>query len=151
MRTKVKARTGCHTYEDFCALVHEDQKADLIDGIIYMASPENTEAHDLFCWLLTIMNVYVEEKKLGRVFGSRVACRLDDRNASEPDIFFIRDKHSDRIHRAGIEGAPDLAIEIVSPESVERDYEKNANSINASGSQNIGSLMKKKRPSFSFV
>jgi Uma2 family endonuclease len=121
---KIKTRTGCFSYKDFCALIREDQKADLIDGVIYMASPENTDANDLFCWLLTITNVYAEEKKLGRVFGSRVACRFDDRSAPEPDILFVRDEHSDRIHRGGVEGAPDLVIEIVSPDSVERDYEK---------------------------
>jgi Uma2 family endonuclease len=124
MGTKIKARAGCFTYEDFCALIREDQKADLIDGVIYMASPANTDANDLFCWLLTIMNVYAEEKRLGHFFGSRVACRLDDHNAPEPDILFVREEHSDRIHRGGVEGAPDLVIEIVSPDSVERDYEK---------------------------
>ncbi|HEY7330758.1 MAG TPA: Uma2 family endonuclease [Gemmataceae bacterium] len=120
----IKTRTDCFTYDDFCALIREDQKADLIDGVIYMASPENIDANDLFCWLLTIINIYVEEKQLGHIFGSRVACRLDDRNAPEPDILFVCDEHSDRIHRGGVEGPPDLALEIVSPESVERDYKK---------------------------
>jgi hypothetical protein len=31
----------------FCALVREDHKADLIDGIIYLASPDNTDANRL--------------------------------------------------------------------------------------------------------
>jgi Uma2 family endonuclease len=120
----IKTRTGCFTYEDFCGLVREDQKADLIDGVIYMASPENLDANDLFGWLYTLMRIYVDEKKLGRLFGSRVACRLDDRNAPEPDILFVRNEHADRLHRGGVEGPADLAIEIVSPESVERDYKK---------------------------
>jgi Uma2 family endonuclease len=122
MRTKTRA--GCFTYDDFCALIREDQKADLIDGVIYMASPENTDANDLFIWLIIILRSYADKKKLGRVFGSRVACRLDDRNAPEPDILFVRNEHRERLHRGGVEGPPDLAIEIVSPESVERDYEK---------------------------
>jgi Uma2 family endonuclease len=119
-----KTRVGCHTFEDFCYLVREDEKADLIDGVIYMASPENTDANDLFAWLLTLMYGYVECKKLGYVFGSRVAFRLDDRNGPEPDIAFVRNEHADRIHRGRVAGPPDLAMEIVSPESVERDYEK---------------------------
>ena len=57
------ARSGVFTYDDFCALVHDDQKADLIDGVIYMASPENTEAHDLFGWLYTIMRLYVRKRE----------------------------------------------------------------------------------------
>jgi len=123
MGTKIKSRTGYHTYEDFCHLVCEDQKADLIDGVIYMASPENIDANNLFGWLFAVMSIFAEEKKLGHIFGSRVACRFDDRSAPEPDILFVRNEHADRIHRGGVEGAPDLAIEIVSPDSVERDYE----------------------------
>jgi len=119
-----KTRAGNYTYEDFCALIREDQKADLIDGVIYMASPDNTDANDLFVWLITVMHGYVERKELGRVFGSRVACRLDDNNAPEPDILVVRNEHADRILRGGVEGSPDLAIEIVSPESIERDYKK---------------------------
>lgn len=120
----LKPRAGCFTYDDFCALVREDQKADLIDGVIYMASPENIDANDLFGWLFVVMSIFAEERKLGRIFGSRVACRLDDRHAPEPDLLFVRHEHDDRVHHGGVEGPPDLAIEIVSPESVERDYEK---------------------------
>src|SRR5579875_401901 len=78
MGTKIKARKGLYTYDDFCALIREDQKADLIDGVIYMASPENTDANRLFGWLMAVMSTYAEEKQLGEVFGSRVACRFDD-------------------------------------------------------------------------
>ena len=117
-------RSGVFTYRDFCAIVQDDQKADLIDGVIYMASPENIEANDLFLWLATVMRLYVRRKKLGKIHGSRVACRLDDKNAPEPDILFVAEKNRDRLHRGGVEGPPDLAVEIVSPESVERDYDK---------------------------
>jgi Uma2 family endonuclease len=114
-------RSGVFTYDDFCARVREDQKTDLIDGVIYMASPENADANKLFVWLLTLISLYVEDKKLGAVFGSRVACRLDDKNAPEPDIVFVSTKHQGRIRRGGVVGPPDLALEIVSPESFERD------------------------------
>jgi Uma2 family endonuclease len=119
-----KTRTGCHTFEDFCALVPDGQKADLIDGVIYIASPDNTDADDLFGWLFAVVSIYVEEKKLGRIFGSRVAFRLDETNSPEPDISFLRIEDADRIERGRVEGPPDLAIEIVSPDSVERDYKK---------------------------
>src|SRR5690348_12845592 len=118
------ARTGEFTFADFCALVPDGQKADLIDGVIYMASPENIDANELFVWLTSLMTVYVQRKKLGKIYGSRVACRLDDKNAPEPDIVFVGNRRLKQLRRGGVEGPPDLAVEIVSPESVERDYEK---------------------------
>jgi Uma2 family endonuclease len=119
----VAQRSGVFTYDDFYAIIHEYEKGDLIDGVIYMTSPENTEANALFVWLLTVMHLYVRRKKLGRIHGSRVACRLDDINAPEPDILFVAEKNLGRLKRRGVEGPPDLAVEIVSPESVDRDYE----------------------------
>jgi Uma2 family endonuclease len=70
------------------------------------------------------MRLFARKRNLGRVFVSRVACRLDDSNAPEPDILFVAEKNRGRLHRGGVEGPPDLALEIVSPESVERDYDK---------------------------
>src|SRR6516225_8794057 len=117
-------RSGVFTYDDFCALVRDGQKADLIDGVIYMASPENTEANDLEGWLLMVIRGFVRRKDLGKVFVSRVAYRLDKKNAPEPDIGFVRKANLHRIKRGGVQGPPDLAVEVVSPESVDRDYEE---------------------------
>lgn len=117
-------KVGAITFEDFCAIIREDQKADLIDGVIYMASPENTDANDLFMWLGGLIDLFVEERELGKVYGSRVAFRLDETQGPEPDIAFVRTKNLHRVKRGHVKGPPDLAIEIVSPDSIERDYEK---------------------------
>jgi Uma2 family endonuclease len=120
MRTT--SSVGSINFEDFCLLIKDGEKGDLIDGVIYMSSPENTDANTLFLWLLRVIADFVEERELGQLFASRVAFRLEETQGSEPDIAFVR---ADRLHlvrRGYVEGAPDLAIEIVSPDSVERDY-----------------------------
>jgi Uma2 family endonuclease len=117
-------RTGVHSFEDFCWIVEDGQKADLIDGTIYMASPDSTDADELFGWLRSLLLLYVNQMKLGRVFGSRVAFRLDELNGPEPDIAFLRNARKSQIRRGFVLGPPDLAIEIVSPDSIERDYER---------------------------
>jgi len=112
------------TFDDFCLLVRDDQKADLIDGVLDMASPENTDANRLFMWVGGVVDIYVEERDLGEVFGLRVACRLDDTNAPEPDILCVRKRRLHLVQRGHFKGAPDAAFEIVSPDSVDRDYGK---------------------------
>lgn len=116
--------SAANTFDDFCALVPDGQKADLIDGVIYMASPDNTDAADLFTWLYTVMHLYVRKRRLGKLFPLRVAFRLDEHNSPEPDIGFVKALHLDRVRRGYVQGSPDLAVEIVSPGSVERDYEE---------------------------
>jgi Uma2 family endonuclease len=115
------------TFDEFCFLVKDGQKADLIDGVIYMASPDNTDANSLNAWLCSLMTIYAREKDLGNVYVSRVAFRLDDTNSPEPDIGFIRKDRLHQVKRGRIDGPPDLAVEIVSPDSVERDYDKKRN------------------------
>lgn len=122
MATAAKARLL--TFDDFCRMVPDGQKADLIDGVIYMASPDNTDANDLFVWLLRLIADFVDLSDLGKVFGSRVAFRLSDFTSPEPDIGFVRKRRLSRVRRGFVDGPPDLALEIVSPDSVERDYEK---------------------------
>jgi Uma2 family endonuclease len=112
------------TFEEFCFLVKEDQKADLIDGVIYIASPESLAENELFGWLLCLFGCFIEEGDLGQLYGSRVAFRLGETQAPEPDLGFVR---RDRLHlkrRNYIDGPPDLAVEIVAPDSIERDYRK---------------------------
>jgi Uma2 family endonuclease len=121
-REKLLTRTGEYTFEDFCVLVQDGEKADLIDGIIYMASPDNLDAGELFLWLAWVLGGYVEEKNLGRVFGSRIAFRLSKNHAPEPDIAFVVKSRLHLARKGFFEGRPDLAIEIVSPESARRDY-----------------------------
>lgn len=110
------------TFEDFCLIVREDQKADLIDGVIYMASPESTDSNRLEVWLLRLISDFVDERELGEVFVSRVAFRLDKPQGPEPDIAFVRTDRLHLVEHGFVNGPPDLAIEIVSPDSIERDY-----------------------------
>ena len=116
-------RTTAYTFDDFCTLVHDGQKADLIDGVIYMASPDNTDANKLSVWLNTLLYLFTQERRLGEIFILRVAFRLDDQNSPEPDIAFVRTDRLHLVRRGFVEGPPDVAIEIVSPgaESRRRD------------------------------
>jgi Uma2 family endonuclease len=111
------------SFDDFCKLIRDGQKADLINGAIYMSSPDNTDANRISGWLFTVMKLLALRQDAGEVFVSRVAFRLDEENGPEPDIAFVRKDQLHRVERGFVQGPPDLAVEIVSPESIERDYE----------------------------
>lgn len=115
--------TGTTTFEEFCDLIHEDQKADLLDGVIYLASPENTHHNELVFWLGIVLKQFADERQLGHLTINKVAYRLSDDTAPEPDLGFVRANRRQIIKPGYIDGPPDLAVEIVSPDSVDRDYE----------------------------
>lgn len=115
-------RKGDITFEEYVDLIEDGQKADLLDGVIYMASPDNTDAFRLNFWLANVLDSYVEHHGLGTVWGFRIAFRLGKKHGPEPDIAFVPKELESTRQRGHFEGAPRLAVEIVSPDSVQRDY-----------------------------
>lgn len=115
-------RSGHYTFRDFLVLVREHEKADLLDGVIYMASPDSPDHNRLCRWLCELMSGFATERDLGEVFISRVAFRISERRGPEPDLGFVAKRRLDRVRRGFVEGPPDIAVEVVSPESAERDY-----------------------------
>jgi Uma2 family endonuclease len=114
-RRRHKPRPELLTFEQFCDLIHEDQKADLIKGVMYMQSPPSILHEIVFGFLHTILNIFVCRKKLGVVLGSKSAARLGEHDGPEPDIMFVSKERQHIVKPAYIDGAPDLIVEIISP------------------------------------
>ena len=53
--------------------------------------------------------------------GHVTGCSFHQRSGREPDILFIVRDHLDRLKETHLDGPADLAVEVVSPESVGRD------------------------------
>jgi Uma2 family endonuclease len=102
------------TANEFLDLAPDDRKAELIDGEMVMASPASTPHEELFRFLSTILDLFVREKALGRVLGSRTAMRLSQSEVFEPDIVFVSKARESIIQRTYIDGPADLVIEILS-------------------------------------
>ncbi|MEX2117966.1 MAG: Uma2 family endonuclease [Pirellulales bacterium] len=118
----IAQRSGQYTFDDFLVLIKEHEKADLLDGVIYMASPESTDDNRLGGWLYKLMGNFADELDLGEVFVTRVAFRITEKRGPEPDVAFVAKRRLRLVQRGFVDGPPDIAVEIVSPDSVERDY-----------------------------
>lgn len=117
---------GC-TIDDIYALP-SGQRAELIDGQIYMMGAPSYLHQTLAMELSSCIREYIRQKKGGcQVLLAPLAVALfaDDKNYVEPDVSVICDKN--KVTDKGINGAPDFIIEIVSPGSRKMDYNtKNA-------------------------
>ena len=111
-----------YTIEDIYALPN-GERAELIDGKIYYMAPPNTKHQRLVHFFDREIGNYIQVKNGEcEVFPAPFAVFLneDDTNYVEPDISVICDKN--KITNKGCNGAPDWAIEIVSPSSKSMDY-----------------------------
>ncbi len=110
-------------YARYLRTLPDGLKADLIRGeaVIDMSA---SVAHELiFGFLYTLLKLYVEERGLGVVLGSRTLMRVDDENGYEPDLLFVRAERLGIIGDVDVSERVDLAVEIVSRTSGRRDRE----------------------------
>lgn len=103
------------TVEQFCELVDEDTNAELVEGIIVTKSPVSEPHEGVFEFLYNLLSPYVQHRKLGRVRGPKTLVRISRHTGREPDLIFVSRDRLDIVRTNFVAGAPDLAIEIVSP------------------------------------
>lgn len=111
-----------YTVADIEALP-EGERAELINGEMFMLAAPALVHQDLLMWLGTTIRNYIAERKGGcRVLPAPFAVYIknDQHNYVEPDISVICDR--DKLDNRGCHGAPDWVIEIVSPSGRRMDY-----------------------------
>ena len=113
---------GPVSFEEFLAWADEDTHAEWVAGEIVLMSPASLGHQDLLDFLNRLIRAFVEAHQLGRVYFAPVLMRLPTRpSAREPDLLFVANEHPDRLGETYIDGPADLVVEIVSPDSEERD------------------------------
>ena len=117
-------REQVYTTDDIYALP-DGERAELIDGQIYMMGTPSRIHQKLVGQLSRIIGNYIESNHGScEIYPAPFAVfiKKDDKNYVEPDISVICDKN--KLSNRGCEGAPDFIIEIVSPSSRRMDYYK---------------------------
>lgn len=110
------------TYEEFLAWADEDTLAEWVDGEVIVTSPASRQHQETSNFLNILLSFYASAHKLGRVLLSPFQVKLGpDLPGREPDLLFVAREHLERLKETHLDGPADLAVEIVSPESRERD------------------------------
>jgi Uma2 family endonuclease len=100
-----------------------EQFYEFVDGEIVKMSPVSIKHALLTQYLLMHFNAYFEVQKIGVVFGIPIVMKLAAINRGrEPDLMIILNTNPHPLKNAALDGPADIAIEIVSPESVVRDH-----------------------------
>src|SRR2546428_4498414 len=109
------------TYEDYVDLPDDGRRYEILDGELEV-SPAPAPKHQAVSRnLVWIVHGHVQERGLGSVYYAPIDVILTDTSIVQPDLVFIAAARESIVSSRGIEGAPDLAVEILSPWSVRRD------------------------------
>jgi Uma2 family endonuclease len=115
-------------------------RCELIYGELVMMSPAGAEHGMVVARLNRYISEFVDQHKLRFVFGAETGFKLD----SDPDLvrapdgsFVRRQRVKGKLTRKFFEGAPDLAVEVVSPEDTKREVADKKNAWLAHGATSV--------------
>jgi Uma2 family endonuclease len=103
----------------------ENVRAEWEAGKVILMAPVSDAEDDLNNWLASILRSFCEHHDLGVIKGSQFMVRFArQKRRRMPDLMFISKSRARLIRPTHLEGAPDVAFEIVSADSQSRDRRK---------------------------
>jgi len=113
----VTAKKRTWTDEALEALPKDGYKYELLDGTLIM-SPVHANHGTVCVRMSSLLFNFVQGRKLGEVFDSSTGFRLSEKLLLSPDIAFVSKARLKKIMVSPdkfLYGAPDLAVEVLSP------------------------------------
>jgi Uma2 family endonuclease len=110
------------SYEEYKNSDYEGGLTEWVDGeVIFHMAPKDKH-QTIVEFFDRLLGFFVHLFKLGRVRVAPFSMRVVEGGAArEPDLFFLAPEHLGRLTETELNGPADLAIEVISDESVGRD------------------------------
>lgn len=124
------------TEEDVERLERETGKRyELVDGIPQEKGPVSMEHSYLIAALNRRLGNYAADNKYGIVLESSAVYRMSEGNTRKPDVSFVAKERlpEKRLTTKPFDGAPDLAVEVISPTDIWWEILEKLNQYFASG------------------
>ena len=121
MTTAVSVATAPFTYQDYLRLPDSPYREEVLGGeLIVSPSPSVWHQH-VVARLDRALGGEVERRELGLLIPGPVDVVFTHTEVVVPDLVFVSRERADIIQDAGVFGAPDLVVEVVSKWSGVRD------------------------------
>jgi Uma2 family endonuclease len=110
------------TYEEFARLPEGDgNRYEIIAGELYV-TPSPRPLHQRVVTGLTVaLENHVRAHALGKVYVGPIDVLFAEGDYMAPDIVYVREGRSGVVSQRGVESAPDLIVEVLSPSTASRD------------------------------
>jgi len=103
------------TYEDFVTFPDDGKRHEIIDGEHYVTPSPNTRHQRISTRFAGFLTAYLREHPIGEVFVAPFDVVLSDVDVVEPDLLYLSRSRAGFLTELHVRGAPDLAVEILSP------------------------------------
>src|SRR5712691_7369916 len=129
IETQYSVETGRSglTYEDYCGLPDDGLRYEIIDGMLF-AEPSPRRRHQKAVGnLFAILHAHVRAHDLGEVYVAPFDVILEPSTVVVPDLVFVAKDRLPIVAERGVEGAPDLLVEVLSSGTARRDRVRKLN------------------------
>ncbi len=109
------------TYEDYVLFPDDGMRHEILDGEHYVTAAPTRKHQRTSMRLGSRLHLFVEEWNLGEVLAAPFDVVLSLHDVVQPDLLFISNRRSGILNDNNAQGAPDLAVEIVSPRTRRQD------------------------------
>ncbi|HLH22141.1 MAG TPA: Uma2 family endonuclease [Chloroflexota bacterium] len=99
----------------------DGKRYEVIDGELYVTPPPKWGHQRGLSKLHIHLGGWVYGNGLGEIVEAPVGVVLDEHNGVQPDLIYISRERLGIISERGVEGAPDLLVEVLSPSTLARD------------------------------
>ena len=115
-------KVGRWTYAEYMRLpMSGTTRYEVIDGELAV-TPSPTSWHQIgIANLMHVLDNFVREHRLGRLLPSPIDVLFGEGDYLQPDLVFVRADRAHLVSERGIEGPPDIVVEILSPSTADRD------------------------------
>jgi len=110
------------TYSDYLQLP-EDKRYEILDGELRVVPAPNIRHQRISGNLEWALRELIRTTGSGEILHAPCDVVFSEENVVQPDILYVRKERAGIIGETHIRGAPDLVVEILSPESRKRDLE----------------------------
>jgi Uma2 family endonuclease len=114
------------TYDDYCLLPNDRNRYEILDGELFVTPAPATKHQIALGNLHRILSIHVHAHQMGRLLLAPTDLVLATTTVVQPDLIFIGNDRSRVITERGVEGAPTLVIEILSPTTHRTDRQTKA-------------------------
>lgn len=119
------------TADEYATLADDGYRYELIDGVVQMSPSPSFQHQQIVAEFARQLGNHVMDTASGRV-AVEIDIRLDEDRVYRPDLVFV---DAEKLTQCGerITVAPDLVLEVVSPDSKRYDHETKRHDYEAAG------------------
>jgi Uma2 family endonuclease len=109
------------TYDDYLRFPDDGLRHEIIEGEHYVTPSPVTRHQRILLTLSHLLQTYLDQHAIGEIFFAPFDVLLSEYNVFVPDLIYLSQERAHLLTAKNLQGAPDLAVEILSPGTRSRD------------------------------